>query len=124
MRRHLAILFATAIVMFAAGVAADPLAPVVIEQRGRGRVRVQVAEGLTRPCDSLDNRMLLDGWLSEGEVRRGAIAGDCICVRHTSASFPRADWSQPGLACRPRVCRGKVCRPAADSTIRVTIGPS
>lgn len=99
-------------------------APVVVTQRGPARVRVQVSEGLTRPCDSSEDKMLFDGWLAHGETFRGAIEGDCVCIRHTRDTFPNADWTTPGLACRPRTCVGKRCVPASDPTIRIDLDPS
>jgi hypothetical protein len=99
---------------------ADESAPVVATVHG-GDIRVQISEGLTRPCDSRDNRMLFDGRLKSGESFRGAIGGDCVCVRHTSSRFPRVDWSESGLVCRPRICHGKICRPAPDPTIYLSL---
>src|SRR4051794_15069732 len=73
-------------------------APVVVTVRG-AEIRVQVSEGLTRPCDSGNDRMLFDGRLKPGETFRGAITSDCICVRHTSPGFRDVDWSESGLIC-------------------------
>jgi hypothetical protein len=95
-------------------------APVIISLSARGPVRVQVAEGVTTPCDSSNNRMLFDGAMAPGQNAWSTqIAGECVCVRWTSDAFPRSDWSTPGLACRPRVCRGRICRPAPDPAIRL-----
>lgn len=105
----------------AAPVSADPPAPVEVTVRGAGRVRVQISEGITTPCDATTNRPLFDGWADGGETLRGTTSADCVCVRSTSARFPRAGWSLSGLACRPRICRHRVCRPAPDPTIRVVL---
>ena len=100
---------------------ADDATPVVVTMGGRARVRVQIADGRTRPCESGDNTMLFDGWLAPGETFQGASRSECICLRSTTAAFKHTGWSEPGLACRPRVCRGRVCRPAPDPTIRVVL---
>lgn len=94
---------------------------VVVTSTGAADVRVQLAEGVTAPCDSGNDRMLFDGRLAAGTTFRTAIAGDCVCIRSTSASFPNSDWSTSGLKCRPRICRGRVCRPAPDSTIHLSV---
>ena len=94
---------------------------VVVTSTGTADVRVQLAEGTTAPCDSGNNRMLFDGRLPAGTTFRAAIAGDCVCIRSTSASFPNSEWSTSGLKCRPRICRGRVCRPAPDPTIYLSV---
>jgi hypothetical protein len=104
----------------AGGRATEPT-PVVITMGGNARLRVQVSEGLTMPCDSLNDRALFDGHLSPGETFQTTIAGECICIRSTMAPFRDVDWTTPGLVCRKRVCRGRVCRPAPDPTIRVSL---
>lgn len=102
-------------------VAADPPAPVVVVNASVGRVRVLVSEGRALPCDSTSDAKLFDGTLEAGDTWRTLIGSDCVCIMHTSADFPHAEWSTPGLACRPRVCRGKRCWPAGDPTIRLSI---
>lgn len=104
----------------AGGLATEPV-PVVITMNGDARLRVQVSEGLTTPCDSSNNRALFDGRLSPGETFRTTIGSECICVRNTRSPFREVDWTTPGLVCRKRVCSGRVCRPAPDPTIRVSL---
>ncbi len=94
---------------------------VVLTSTSNVEVRVQLAEGRIAPCDSGNNHMLLDGRIPPGATFRTTIATDCVCVRSTSASFPNSDWSLSGLKCRPRVCRGRVCRLAPDPTIYLTV---
>ena len=100
---------------------ANESAPVIVAMTGNAELRVQVSEGLTKPCDSENNRLLFDGRLKPGESFRTTIAGDCICVRHTSAAFREVDWTMSGLACRRRICQGRICRPAPDPTIYVSL---
>ncbi len=103
------------------GLRANESAPVVVTSASRVDLRVQISEGLTSPCDSGNDRMLFDGRLAAGTTFRTAIAGDCVCIRSTSPSFPNSDWSTPGLKCRPKICRGRVCRPAPDPTIYLSV---
>jgi hypothetical protein len=103
------------------GLRANESTPVVLTSASSVEIRVQLADGLTAPCDSGNNRMLLDGKLAAGATFRASIAGDCVCIRSTSASFPNSDWTTSGLQCRPRTCRGRVCRPAADPTIYLSV---
>jgi hypothetical protein len=102
---------------------APAIVPVVIAIVGAGRVavRVQIAAGMTTPCDSTDDHMLVDRRLTAGAVWLGSTAAECVCIRNTSETFSRTDWSPSRLACRPRVCRGKRCYPAPDQTIRANL---
>jgi hypothetical protein len=100
--------------------AAEPT-PVVVTMKGKGRVRLEVAAGSTLPCDSSANTPLFDGWIEGGQVFNSATTEACVCVRHTSKSFPTSGWSTPGLACRKQICRGRICRPAPDQTIRANL---
>ena len=109
------------ITMAPSALRANESATVVVAMAGNAEVRVQVSEGLTKPCDSENNRLLFDGRLKPGESFRTTIASDCICVRHTSAAFRRVDWTMSGLACRRRICQGRICRPAPDPTIYVSL---
>jgi hypothetical protein len=114
-------LLALAFVTTPSALRADESAAVVVTSTSDVDVRVQLAEGVTAPCDSGNNRMLLDARLPAGATFRAAIAGDCVCIRSTSASFPNSDWSTSGLKCRPRICRGRICRPAPDPTIYLSV---
>ena len=107
-----------------AGASEQGSAPVVVTMQSRGRVRVQVSEGVTMPCDSFDDRMIFDGMLGPNESYRSSIASRCVCVRHTTDSFPRIEWRTSQLACRPVYCpngHGHRCYPASDPTIRVSL---
>jgi hypothetical protein len=115
------VLLAAVVTTASSGLRANESGAVVLTSTSDVEVRVQLAEGLTTPCDSGNNRMLLDGRLPPGATFRTAIAGDCVCIRSTSASFPNSDWSTSGLKCRPRTCRGRVCRPAPDPTIYLSV---
>jgi hypothetical protein len=114
-------LLAAVVATTSSALRANESGAVVVTSTSSVELRVQVAEGLTAPCDSGNNRMLLDGRLPPGATFRATIAGDCVCIRSTSASFPNSDWTPSGLKCRPRICRGRVCRPAPDPTIYVSV---
>lgn len=94
--------------------------PVIVSVQSAKRIKVQVAEGNTMPCDSLDNRMLFNSTLGNGQAFQGATDGQCVCVRHTTDAFPTGGWSDSRMVCRPRACKGKVCKPA-DGPIKVDI---
>jgi hypothetical protein len=100
--------------------AAEPT-PVVVTMHGEGRVRLEVSAGSTIPCDSSANTPLFDGWIAGGQVFNATTTEACVCVRHTSKKFPTNGWSTPGLACRKQICRGRICRPAPDQTIRANL---
>jgi hypothetical protein len=99
--------------------AAEPT-PVIVIVNGDGRIRLEVSAGSTIPCESSANTPLFDGWIDGGQVWSATTTEGCVCVRHTSKKFPSSGWSTPGLACRKQICRGRICRPAPDQTIRVT----
>lgn len=96
---------------------------VVVSMHSTKRVRVQIAEGSTMPCDSRDNRLLFDSTLGNGEGFSGETDRGCVCLRHTTDAFPRVGWSDSRMVCRPKAkaCKGRVCKPATDPTIRVDI---
>jgi hypothetical protein len=100
----------------------NPPAPIVMTVMSSKRVHVQLSEGRHQPCDSRDNRMLVDGWMGPTDVFRGTTREECVCVRHTTDAFPRSGFTSSGeLVCRPRVCRGRRCFPAPDPTIRLNL---
>ena len=112
-------------VLLAGDVAAGSVARVEITMLGPSAVRVRVADGTTFPCDSTNNRMLVQGKFSPGEVVLASTTETCVCVQQTYEPFSDADWSESALACRPVICKGagraRRCVPAPDSTIRVRI---
>lgn len=125
MRRGLRLLLVCAMVGVTVGASAAETspAPVVVTMQSRGRVRVQVSEGLTMPCDSADNRMIFDTTLGPDEQLKTSIKSQCVCVRHTTDSFPRGEWTTSRLVCRPRPwnCAKRVPCNGGDQTIRVRL---
>ena len=100
--------------------AAEPT-PVVVMMNGEGHVRLEVSAGTALPCDSSANAPLFDGWIEGGQVFTATTTEACVCVRHTNKKFPSSGWSTAGLVCRKQICRGRICRPAPDQTIRVKL---
>ena len=100
---------------------ADVATPLEITLLGPGAVRVRVTVGTTSPCDSGDNRKLVDGKFAAGQVLRATVMGSCVCVQQTFEPFSEVDWSQSSVACRPQICRGRQCLPARDPTIRLRL---
>jgi hypothetical protein len=112
--------------MLSAGDAvAEGVTPVVITMLGPGTVRIRVALGSTFPCDSGDNRRLVEGKYRSGEVVRTSTPDRCVCVQQTYEPFSDIEWSAPSTVCRPQICtrsgRGQKCVPAPDPTIRLSI---
>jgi hypothetical protein len=71
--------------------------PVFVAVTGQGAIRLRLAAGVTAPCDSLENRMLFDGYVRMGRYE-WATASIIVCYQHTSAAFPESDWSVAQLA--------------------------
>ena len=80
--------------------AAEPT-PVVVMMNGEGHVRLEVSAGTALPCDSSANAPLFDGWIDGGQVFTATTTEACVC--------------------RKQICRGRICRPAPDQTIRVKL---
>ena len=39
-------------------------------------------------------------------------------------AFPNGGWSDSKMVCRPRACKGRVCKPAPDQPIKIDIKAS
>jgi hypothetical protein len=81
----------------AAGIAEMPAdaetdRPVFVVVVGHGSIRLRLAAGITAPCDSLENRMLFDGWVGVGRYALATHAG-FVCYQHTSGALRESDWS-------------------------------
>ena len=110
-----------AILAIPRGLNANESTPVVVTMGGSVELRVEIADGLATPCDSDHNRPVFNGRMKPGETFRASIAGECVCVRNTTAGFRETGWTTPGLVCRKRVCKGRICRPAPDPTIYLSL---
>ena len=71
MRRCFVVLLGSCILMTSGALNADEPTAVVVTMGGGDRLRVQVSEGLTMPCDSSNNRML------DEFAKRPCLPADC-----------------------------------------------
>jgi hypothetical protein len=69
--------------------------PVSVSVVGTGQVRLIVAEGTGRPCESADNRVLFNGHAKAGDDVRVAVASSvgAVCVDHTYGAFRESQWA-------------------------------
>ena len=120
----------TVVLSLAALIAGDAAAdgtsttPVEITMLGPAPVRIRLMRGETFPCSSGDNRRIVEGKFSPGEVVRAATADRCVCFQQTYEPFVEVDWSASSMVCRPQICTNigrKKCVPAADPTIRLSV---
>jgi hypothetical protein len=70
-----------------------PKTPVSVTIAGRGSVRLVVADGTTRPCESSDNHMLFNGHARAGEVIEVTSVTGSVCVDHTYGAFRESLWA-------------------------------
>lgn len=114
-----------ALVLVTGGASGDGHTPIEITLLGPGPARVRVARGTTFPCDSGDNRHLIEQRLEPGQTVRAAVPEHCVCLQQTFAPFIDIDWSESSLVCRPQLCRGvgraRRCIPTPDPTIRLEL---
>ena len=88
--------FGTALSGASAAASDETDRPVFVDVVGHGAIRLRLAAGVTAPCDSAENRMLFDGWVSVG--RHGwATGADFICYQYTSGDLRESNWSVPRL---------------------------
>jgi hypothetical protein len=95
MRPVLACLSVLAATFAPRGVAAEatPKTPVVVTVVGHGSIRLVVADGAQRPCDSSDNRVLFSGRVSADEKVKLESATGSVCVDHTYGKFRESQWA-------------------------------
>src|SRR4051812_46458087 len=94
----------SAIVLIAGDVAADVATPIEITMLGPGPARIRVALGTTFPCDSGDNRRLVEGKFEAGKVVRASTTERCVCFQQTYEPFSDTDWGPSSMVCRPQIC--------------------
>ena len=81
--------------LVARDVSADPpqKTPVTVTVLGRGTIRLIVADGATRPCQSSDNHVLFSGHVHAGdEIKVTSLTGS-VCVDHTYGAFRESLWA-------------------------------
>jgi hypothetical protein len=90
--RSIALALGMAVTCASLRVDAEADRPVFVTVAGHGSIRFRLAMGATAPCDSLENRMLFDGWLTPGRYAWGT-GSDVICYQHTWGALREANWS-------------------------------
>ncbi len=95
MRPVLAFLSALAATIASRDVAAEtaPKTPVVVTVVGHGSIRLVVADGAQRPCDSSDNHVLFSGRVSADEKVKLESTTGSVCVDHTYGKFRESQWA-------------------------------
>jgi hypothetical protein len=95
----LAVVLTSGLVLGARPVAAEDALkiPVSVMVVGSGSIRLRVAEGASRPCESSENHMLFDGRAKAGDEIRvtSSAAVGSVCVDHTYGAFRETQWSGP-----------------------------
>jgi hypothetical protein len=71
----------------------QPKTPVSVTIAGHGSVRLVVADGTTRPCESSDNHILFNGHAAAGEVIALTSVTGSVCVDHTYGAFRESLWA-------------------------------
>lgn len=111
-------------VLVASDVVADVGTPIEITLLGPGAARIRLALGTSFPCDSGDNRRIIDGKFGAGQVIRASTPDRCVCFQQTYEPFSDTEWTASSMVCRPQICTNigrKKCVPALDPTIRLRI---
>jgi hypothetical protein len=91
----LALTLALAAVIVPRLVAAEPppKTSVTIEVVGHGTLRLVVADGAQRPCESSDNHILFNGHASADEKIELVSMTGSVCVDHTYGAFRESQWA-------------------------------
>jgi hypothetical protein len=74
---------------------ADPMksTSVTVNVVGKGKIRLVVADGSSRPCDGSDNHVLFNGHARAGEEIKVAASTGSVCVDHTYGSLRESQWA-------------------------------
>jgi hypothetical protein len=126
-RLPLAVAAVALVATFSAELArADDGSPVILVAHGPNAILVEVASGVTMPCDASTNRPLYRGALAPGGVLHLSSPSASICFRQTYDDFPEANWSTPRLLGPLPLCsatrrRAGACTHVPDPTIRVEV---
>ncbi len=67
--------------------------PVTVAVVGRGEIRLLVADGTSRPCDSSDGRVLFNGHARAGDEVKLVSTTGSVCVDHTYGSLRESQWA-------------------------------
>ena len=87
------------VVLLALAVAPDapadstPATPVTVDVVGKGKIRLLVADGSSRPCDASGNRVLFSGYVRAGDTIKVAASTGSVCVDHTYGAMRESQWA-------------------------------
>jgi hypothetical protein len=70
-----------------------PATPVTVDVVGKGKIRLIVADGSSRPCDASGNRVLFSGYARAGDTIKVAAATGSVCVDHTYGALRESQWA-------------------------------
>jgi hypothetical protein len=66
---------------------------VTVKVVGKGKIRLLVADGSSRPCDASENHVLFNGHARAGDEIKVAAATGSVCVDHTYGSLRESQWA-------------------------------
>jgi hypothetical protein len=66
---------------------------VTVNVVGKGKIRLVVADGSSRPCDASGNHVLFSGYAKAGDEIKVAAATGSVCVDHTYGSLRESQWA-------------------------------
>jgi hypothetical protein len=94
-RGYLVIAVVTLGVSFAPDSPADSITStsVTVNVVGKGKIRLVVADGTSRPCDASGNHVLFDGHARAGDEIKVAAATGSVCVDHTYGAMRESQWA-------------------------------
>jgi hypothetical protein len=94
-RGYLAIALTTLGLSLAPDSPADFVTPtsVTVNVVGKGKIRLVVADGSSRPCDASGNHVLFSGHVKAGDEIKVAAATGSVCVDHTYGSLRESQWA-------------------------------
>ncbi len=120
-RYHLA-LAALATICFGPSTAAGGApVPVTVVTNTQSAVRVRIAAGMVRPCQSSADRMLFDGQVAPQHPLGLWSPEACVCEEHTSSAFPDSEWPPASIRCG---CSGRGCGRGGFGRIAIVIPPN
>jgi hypothetical protein len=94
MTRNLVFSGVVASALFVRSAPADnPKTPVTVTVQGSGTIRLVVADGVSKPCEAGDNRILFSGYAkADAEINLSSQSGS-VCVDHTYGAFRETQWA-------------------------------
>jgi len=94
-RPYLVIAVVTLGVTLAPDSPADSITPtsVTVNVVGKGKIRLVVSDGSSRPCDASGNHVLFSGHARAGDEIKVAAATGSVCVDHTYGSLRESQWA-------------------------------